>query len=384
MVHIREGVAIPKSLKDVCILDILCDTTEEKSLTQEEIRQRLADRYGIEVDRKTLHRRLELLMSSVEGLRCTEEAREGTDGVKTDFWIEHEPLFEDPELRALVYLVIFSRHIPSSVKGSMVERLESLSRGSMHREMRSYLMQSDKGAMDYNELFLNIDLLSEAIAAKKKVSFNYASYGADKKLRIDERIITVSPLGIGASDGDFYLLATTNAILHDNNVERFISHLQDVLDSMKAHEVHVDMYRLDRMKAVAILDEERDRLNGLDTLHLPGADGRNDRFNVRKHLRENPDLMPGHSAHAEFVLTESPRCTVSNVIDHFGKENVYVTRETTAKRGTPGTYRVTLRTNVEGLRRFALLNAVSIEVIKPEALREELHATYTTAAQRMG
>ena len=61
-----------------------------------------------------------------------------------------------------------------------------------------------------------------------------------------------------------------------------------------------------------------------------------------------------------------------------------MTRETTAKRGTPGTYRVTLRTNVEGLRRFALLNAVSIEVIKPEALREELHATYTTAAQRMG
>lgn len=87
MAHIREGVTIPKSLKDVCILDILDGTTQERPLTQEEIRQRLADRYCIEVDRKTLHRRLELLMGSVEGLRCTEGAREGTDGVKTYFWI---------------------------------------------------------------------------------------------------------------------------------------------------------------------------------------------------------------------------------------------------------------------------------------------------------
>jgi predicted DNA-binding transcriptional regulator YafY len=382
MAHIREGVTIPKSLKDVCILDILDGTTQERPLTQEEIRQRLADRYRIEVDRKTLHRRLELLMGSVEGLRCTEGAREGTDGVKTDFWIERAPLFDDSELRALVYLAIFSRHIPSSVKRSMVERLEHLSGGGLHREMRSYLVQSDRGAKDYSELFLNIDLLSEAIAAKKKVSFNYSSYGADKKLRIDERVITASPLGIGASDGDFYLLATTNAI-QDDNPDRMLAHFQDVVDAMEAHEVHIDTYRLDRMKSVEILDEEREGLNDPDTLRLPGADGRCDRLDALEHLRENPDLMPGHSVYAELVLTEDPRCTVSDVVDHFGRDGVNVVRETTAERGAPCTYRITLRTNVEGLRRFAQLNAGSVEVIKPEALREKLHATFAAAASRM-
>ena len=376
MAHIREGVTIPKSLKDVCILDILDGTTQERPLTQEEIRQRLADRYCIEVDRKTLHRRLELLMGSVEGLRCTEGAREGTDGVKTDFWIERAPLFDDSELRALVYLAIFSRHIPSSVKRSMVERL------GLHREMRSYLVQSDRGAKDYSELFLNIDLLSEAIAAKKKVSFNYSSYGADKKLRIDERVITASPLGIGASDGDFYLLATTNAI-QDDNPDRMLAHFQDVVDAMEAHEVHIDTYRLDRMKSVEILDEEREGLDDPDTLRLPGADGRCDRLDALEHLRENPDLMPGHSVYAELVLTEDPRCTVSDVVDHFGRDGVNVVRETTAERGAPCTYRITLRTNVEGLRRFAQLNAGSVEVIKPEALREKLHATFAAAASRM-
>lgn len=382
MAHIREGVTIPKSLKDVCILDILDGTTQDRPLTQEEIRQRLADRYGIEVDRKTLHRRLELLMGSVEGLRCTEGAREGTDGVKTDFWIERTPLFDDSELRALVYLVIFSRHIPSSVKRSMVERLEHLSGGDLHREMRSYLVQSDRGAKDYSELFLNIDLLSEAIAAKKKVSFNYSSYGADKKLRIDERVITASPLGIGASDGDFYLLATTNAI-QDDNPDRMLAHFQDVVHAMEAHEVHIDTYRLDRMKSVEILDEEREGLDDPDTLRLPGADGRRDRLDALEHLRENPDLMPGHSVYAELVLTEGPRCTVSDVVDHFGRDGVNVVRETTAKRGAPRTYRITLRTNVEGLRRFVQLNAGSVEVIKPEALREKLHATFAAAVSRM-
>ena len=382
MAHIREGVTIPKSLKDVCILDILDGTTQERPLTQEEIRQRLADRYCIEVDRKTLHRRLELLMGSVEGLRCTEGAREGTDGVKTDFWIERAPLFDDSELRALVYLAIFSRHIPSSVKRSMVERLEHLSGGGLHREMRSYLVQSDRGAKDYSELFLNIDLLSEAIAAKKKVSFNYSSYGADKKLRIDERVITASPLGIGASDGDFYLLATTNAI-QDDNPDRMLAHFQDVVDAMEAHEVHIDTYRLDRMKSVEILDEEREGLDDPDTLRLPGADGRCDRLDALEHLRENPDLMPGHSVYAELVLTEDPRCTVSDVVDHFGRDGVNVVRETTAERGAPCTYRITLRTNVKGLRRFAQLNAGSVEVIKPEALREKLHATFAAAASRM-
>ena len=321
-------------------------------------------------------------MGSVEGLRCTEGAREGTDGVKTDFWIERAPLFDDSELRALVYLAIFSRHIPSSVKRSMVERLEHLSGGGLHREMRSYLVQSDRGAKDYSELFLNIDLLSEAIAAKKKVSFNYSSYGADKKLRIDERVITASPLGIGASDGDFYLLATTNAI-QDDNPDRMLAHFQDVVDAMEAHEVHIDTYRLDRMKSVEILDEEREGLDDPDTLRLPGADGRCDRLDALEHLRENPDLMPGHSVYAELVLTEDPRCTVSDVVDHFGRDGVNVVRETTAERGAPCTYRITLRTNVEGLRRFAQLNAGSVEVIKPEALREKLHATFAAAASRM-
>ena len=131
-----------------------------------------------------------------------------------------------------MYLAIFSRHIPSSVKRSMVERLEHLSGGGLHREMRSYLVQSDRGAKDYSELFLNIDLLSEAIAAKKKVSFNYSSYGADKKLRIDERVITASPLGIGASDGDFYLLSPE--LLSDSQYQA--ARLPDLLSELPGRE----------------------------------------------------------------------------------------------------------------------------------------------------
>lgn len=377
---VRRGVAIPKSLKDMCILDILDGATEDRPLTQEEIRQRLADDYGIVVDRKTLHRRLELLMGSVESLRCREEARDGTDGVKTDFWMEREPLFEDSEARALTYLVIFSRHIPSRIKKGLVEKLESVSGGGLHRELRSYVVGDGGKAKDYNELFLNIDLLSEAIAAKRKVAFRYKVYGADKKLRAEEHTITVSPFSIGVSDGDFYLLATTNGV-KDDSPGRMIAHFQDVLDAMEAGEARLDTYRLDRMSGVEVLEEARERLDDPDALHLAGADGRGDRLDVREHLRENPFLLPGHRVRAEFLLMEGPQCTIGDVIDRFG-EHVSVACETPTEHGVSATYRVALSTNLEGLRRFALLNPASVEVVRPESLRHELHDAFAAAAER--
>lgn len=379
---VRKGMAIPKSLKDLCILDILDGATEEEPLTQEEIGQRLADDYGIEVvDRKTLHRRLEVLLGSVEGLRCKEEPRDGTDGAKTDFRMEREPLFEDSEVRALTYLVVFSKHIPTAVKNEMVEKLDSLAASSLHREPCSYYLLDRRKHGDYNELFLNIDVLSEAIASNRMVSFECASYRADgARLHAEERVVTASPFGLGVNDGDFYLLATTNGLENDRpDIEA--SHFQDIFDAMEAGEVRLDTYRLDRMKNVEMLDEERERLDGPDVLRLRGADNKRNKFDIREHLRENPGLLSGHSVRAELLLSESARCSISDLVDHFGKETVFVSEEKPAGKGAPATYRATLRTNIEGLRRFALLNVADVEVIKPESLRQGLHELFETAAE---
>lgn len=377
MGFIRTGTTAPKALKDLCILDVLAKATKERPLSQEEIRNRLADRYGMSVDRKTLHRHLEMLTEYVPQVHYAVRERSNSTDVMTDFWMERETPFEDSELRALVYLVIFSRHIPVSIKKSMVEKLESLSGNDLHHKMGTYVLGEGKKG-DYNALFLNIDELSRAISDRKKVSFSYTHYEADKKLHAEDRTFTVSPLGIGVSNGDFYLVATTNVINHDNP-EHTLSQIQSIIDAIKAKEVHVDTYRLDRMKDISILEETRDIIGIPEALRLRGAIAGRNEFDIQEYAQENPELFSGHSVRAEFLLTENARCTITDVIDRLGVDNVAVSLKKTTDSQQPEQYRIRLRTNLEGLRSFALLHADSVEILKPEKLRDELQEIFRTA-----
>ena len=87
----------------VYILEILKDETDANhTLSQEEIRSILAERYEVSVDRKTLGRHLNDLYESGDfSIQC-EESAVGADGTirRTDFYMIHT--FEDSELRLLI------------------------------------------------------------------------------------------------------------------------------------------------------------------------------------------------------------------------------------------------------------------------------------------
>ena len=99
----------------VYILEILkSETDANHTLSQEEIRSILAERYEVSVDRKTLGRHLNDLYESGDfGIQC-EESAVGADGTirRTDFYMIHT--FEDSELRLLIDGVLASRHITAS------------------------------------------------------------------------------------------------------------------------------------------------------------------------------------------------------------------------------------------------------------------------------
>ena len=70
-------------------------------------------------------------------------------------------------------------------------------------------MPDDK--TDNKHLFLNIELLDEAITKQKKVSFNYTEYHTDKKMHLKKRSdgstkYIVSPYQMAANDGKYYLI----------------------------------------------------------------------------------------------------------------------------------------------------------------------------------
>ena len=108
----------------VYILEILkSETDANHTLSQEEIRSILAERYEVSVDRKTLGRHLNDLYESGDfGIQC-EESAVGADGTirRTDFYMIHT--FEDSELRLLIDGVLASRHITASQRKDLISRV---------------------------------------------------------------------------------------------------------------------------------------------------------------------------------------------------------------------------------------------------------------------
>ena len=102
---------------------------------------------------------------------------------------------------------------------------------------------------------------------------------------------------------------------------------------------------------------------------------------MQEYIRENPSLASGHSVRAKFRLTEGERCTISDAIDHFGKGNVRVHCENPGAGGEPRSYIVSVRVNDGDMRDFALRNTPDVEVLKPDALREEIREAHRRALE---
>lgn len=376
----------PKGLVDICILDIIGEATEEDPVTQEQIRERLEADYGIIIDRKSVRRHLSNLVEGVSSIRYKEKHRSmrGEDSsMLTNFWLDYEGRFDDIELRALIYTVVFAKHIPVKYKRDIIGKLESLASNSLRKSMCNHIFEDENTASDLNQLFLSMEIIAEALDEKKKIVFDYTHYVVgQKKPQTMQQRYTVSPLGIGVRDDDFYLIATVNGVQNDDP-KRMEGHFRSVLAAMEAKEVHIDTFRMDRIKDASVLEEPREEIDTKKNLRLRGA--RWNRLDVQEYIRENPTLASGHTVRAKFRLTEGERCTISDAIDHFGKGNVRVQCENPdAALREPKSYIVSLRVNDGALRDFALRNTPDVEVLRPESLRDEIREAYRKALANLG
>ena len=386
MGFVDKNGKVPKGLVDICILDIIGEATEEDPVTQEQIRERLEDDYGIKIDRKSVRRHLSNLVEGISSIRYKEKYRSmrGEDSsMLTDFWLNHEKRFDDIELRALIYTVIFAKHISVKYKRNIIQKLESLASNNLRKSMCNHIFEDENTASDFNQLFLSMEIIVEALDEKKKIAFNYTHYViGQKKPQTMQQRYTVSPLGIAVRDDDFYLIATVSGVKNDDP-KRMTEHLESVLAAMKAKEVRIDTFRMDRIKDADVLDEPRDEIDSKKSLPLRGVHW--NRLDVQEYIRENPSLASGHTVRAKFRMTEGERCTISDAIDHFGKANVYVQCENPdAAWGEPKSYIVSLRVNDGALRDFALRNTPDVEVLKPESLRDEIREAYRKALAGLG
>lgn len=380
MGFVDKNKKAPKGLVDICLLDIIGEARDDRPVTQEQIRDLLKTDYGIVIDRKSMRRHLACLVEGVSGIRYTEKHRivKGEESsILTDFWFDHQGQFDDLELRALIYTVIFAKHIPVKQKRKIVEKLESLTSDELHRAMGNRILEDGNTESDFNQLFLSMEIIVEALEEKKKIKFGYTHYVIGrKKSQTMRQTYTVSPLGIGVRDDDFYLVATINGV-QDDDPRNMAEHFKKVIEAMEAKEVHVDTFRIDRIENAVVLDEPREEISSSKSLRLRGA--RWERLDVQEYMRENPSLASGHTVYAKFRLTEGRRCTISDAIDHFGKGNVKVYCENPDANREPKSYIVSVRVNDGAMRDFALRNTPDVEVLKPDGLRNEIREAYRKA-----
>ena len=168
------------------ILDILKEYSDKDHLlTQKDIINKLYDIYLIEIERKTIASTIELLIEY--GYDIVKIERKG--------YYLNEREFDESEIKFLVDALFSSNVITSNNAHSIIKKLYS-SLSKYDRKDFTYVYKvKDVNRTKNNNVFLNIELINEAIKNNTQRAFNYLQYNQEGKLikRKEGKLYFVSP-----------------------------------------------------------------------------------------------------------------------------------------------------------------------------------------------
>ena len=341
-----------KKIIILCILQILRKYTDENhTMTQQQIADKLLSDYGLEVSRSTVKRNVTDLIDAEYNVQYRPIARTHTDKktgeteeniIYTDLYYEHE--ITQSQLRMLIDGLLFSRSVPHSARKELIESLCELS--SIHFNKRMSKVHCLSADSPQNpELFLNIELLDEAIEKGKQVEITYGQYGTDLKLHKarngdgSEKRQVLNPYQLVANEGRYYLIC--------NN---------DKYDS-------VANYRIDRMMNIRLLETSAKPKNRVE--------GLGDRLDLQEYVFQNLNMFSSRPENVEFVIQKN---YVSLIIDFFGKHVSF------HEQGD-GTVSCRLKISGTAMKHWAVEHANIAKVVSPPALVEEIREEIRKAAE---
>jgi predicted DNA-binding transcriptional regulator YafY len=343
----------PKKLLIMNILDILKKySDEDHRLSQKDIADILRREYNMSADRKSIRRNILNLMDCGYDIEYSESIRmvpnQHTGEMEesyiwSDFYLERT--FTDGELRLLIDGLLFSKHVPYSQCKELVGKLEKLSNIYFNSRMK-YIARLPDDQSDNKQLFLNIELLDEAISRSRKISFKYMEYGMDKRRHAKkndngiEREYIISPYQMAAKEGKYYLIC---------NYDKY----EDISN-----------YRIDRIADIKILDEPAKPFES-----LKWANGR--ALDLAEYMKEHPYMYSGENIRVVFSIVKP---MISDIIDMFGSDVQFTDEDD--ERVTVSAF-----TNEPAMEQFAKNFAPDVIVLKPERLREKIKEDLERSAE---
>ncbi len=344
-----------KRLAALYLLQILRTETDcVHRLSQRELMERLYERFGIKLNRRTLKSHLSDLLDAGYALNYAEATRINPDGsteqLLTDWYME--PDFEASELQLLIDLLSGLPTLPESQREHLLNKLAALSPVEA-RKKASHIQALGAHYPAAPQLMYSVELLTEAMERNCMVEFSYGSYRLDAGNRPKmlprtlsdgtERSYIASPYEILVSHGRYYLLCCKSPY--------------HILAS----------YRIDRIMDLHLVPElPRTPLETVEGIH----DGKID---LPKHLAEHLYLYSGESVQCVFL---ADAVILNDIIDWFGLDaNIEPTEQ-------DGRLKVTVQAHPTAMHHWALQYGDYVEVIAPENVRTQICVTLKKLCRR--
>lgn len=296
-------------------------------MTQQDIIQKLEDDFGLIVERKTIGSNISLL----------KEAGFNIESRKDGSYLAQRR-FEDSELRLLIDGVLASKHITTTHSKELIKKLCSLSNKYFRSHVRHIYSVNDWNKTDNYALFLNIELVDEAIERGKQISFNYNKYGEDKKLR-KSAWHRVSPYQLVLHNQKYFLMALNE--WHKN----------------------IGFYRLDHITDMEIREDTASPLRTIN--------GYENGIDYSLFSTSLPYMYTDKPAGVEFYADEN---IIDHIIEWFGKG---VIMERCGER-----IKVTAKVSLMAMEYWAMQYLNAVEIICPASLREKIRTNIAKAIKK--
>ena len=253
-----------QKLKLLHLMDILrTETDPEHGLTMPQLIEKLAEQ-GLTAERKSLYRDIKALQDFGMDIRTLRK--------RPVQYCLAERDFELSQLTLLVDAVQSSRFLSDGASRALVKSIKLLASTPEQDALNKQVHVHGRPSRQNQSDFIAVDKLQDAIADRRKVSFRYFKYDANKA-RVARRAGAdhlVTPMNLTYSDGNYYLVAY-------NSDDRKIRN-----------------YRVDRMEHIERSDEPAERN---DAMQLRSRRGGKVRLrHVRRQARDR-DAEGGRRPH---------------------------------------------------------------------------------------
>lgn len=240
----------------ILVLKVLEEYSDEDHyLTYQEIIEKVNADYGIELERKSVAYSIQLLIDLEYDINPNPSGKGG--------WALYDRQFSPSEARFLIDAAFSSRVIPAKTARTLSMKIQQGFSRYARREYGYIAKSVELSRSDNYDILLSIEIISEAIAKGKCVSFQLRGYNEDGEpcLRKDGKRYIASP---------YYIV---------NNLSRYY-----LFGCPDYGEPRMTDYRVDYMVAARIESEA----NFIDSKSVLGED-----FSIAKYLDEHIHLLHG-------------------------------------------------------------------------------------------